>query len=143
MSRQMACQLTASQLVEWAQKAIDLVAGKEERYATFGEFLDAEVKDPKARVRMGTALVALSTLAEQGMTPSDVLNIIRWRDVGGQPAGELEITFSRSGRRKRLAAVERDRRMSTLRQRLPERRHPTLRQALSFLDPGIFFGGPR
>lgn len=100
MSRQMACQLSGTQIIEWAQKLIDLSAGKEEKYPNLGHLLDEIASDPKDRLRMETSIGVLSQLAKDGLSGYDVLKVIRWRDDKGEP-GRVEVQFSKSGMEKR------------------------------------------
>lgn len=104
MSRQMACQLSGAQIIEWTQKLIDLSAGREEKYPTFGELLDAIAADPKDRLRMETAFGVLSELSKEGLSGHDVMKVIRWRNEKGEP-GPMEIHFSKSGMEKRARQI--------------------------------------
>jgi hypothetical protein len=110
----MAFQLSGPQLIEWAQKAIDVACGKEEKYKTFGEMLDAEVQDPKDRAKMFTALAVLSDLAKESLTAHDVIQVIRWRDENGQP-GSAEIAFNKYGRQKRAIRMQEQQRLQSIR----------------------------
>jgi hypothetical protein len=126
MGKQMACQLSGPQLIEWAQKFIDLAAGKEKKYLNIGQLLEAEVADPKDRVRMGTSFVVLSELAKEGLTAHDVRNVIRWRDdKGGQ--GCVEIQFMKSGTDKRALRLAQEERLRSF------------REAISLFGPGFLF----
>lgn len=126
MGKQMACQLSGPQLIEWGQKFVDLAAGKEKTYSNIGELLEAEVEDPKERIRMGTAFCVLSDLAKEGLTARDVKNVIRWRDDnGGQ--GCVEIQFMKSGCEKRALRIAQERRIQNL------------RDAIGLFGPGLLF----
>lgn len=127
MGKQMACQLSGPQLIEWAQKFIDLAAGKEKKYPDIGQFLEAEVADPKERIRMGTAIRVLSDLAKEGLTAHDVRNVIRWRDDKG---GEeyVEIQYMKSGCEKRATRIAQERRIQSFRE-----------AGLALFGPGFLF----
>lgn len=126
MSRQMACQLTGPGIMEWAQKVIMLADGKEEKYSSFGALLDAEMPDPKDRIRMGTAMVVLHELSAEGLTAHDVLRVIRWRNDQGEP-GPIEIQYNQAGREKRSIKIAQ------------ERKFRDLREALKLFGPSILF----
>lgn len=105
MSRQMACQLTGYQILEWSGKVLDLARGKDGQYATFGELLDSEVADERERLRMKTAIVVLDAVVKEGLASTDVQKAIRWRNPDGTP-GETEIHYTRSGIEKRRARID-------------------------------------
>jgi hypothetical protein len=99
----MACQLSGPQLLEWGRKILDLSRGKfgkDGRYANYGDLMEAEVPDPKERVKLETAMVVLSEVFGEGLTADDVRNAIRWRDGKGDP-GSIEIQYNKSGKQKR------------------------------------------
>ena len=126
MSRQMACQMSGAQVMEWAQKFVTLAAGKEEKYPSCGALLDAEIPDAKDRVKMGTAFVVLHELSAENLTAHDVLQVIRWRNEKGDP-GPIEIQYNRGGREKRSLKIA------------EERKVQDLRTALKMFGPSIFF----
>jgi hypothetical protein len=126
MSRQMECQLSGPQIIEWGQKALDMTEGIEGKYETFGQWLDAEVPDKKIRARLGTALVVLSELSKEGLTANDVRQVIRWRNDNGDP-GAIEIQYNKSGTAKRAVQLREQQRLQDL------------RTALRMLGPGILF----
>lgn len=117
MSKQMAHQLTGPQLMEWAKKAHALASGvgMEEKYPNLGAMLDGEIQDPAARSRIGTALVVLSTLSEEGLTAHDVRQVIRWRNEKGEP-GQIEIQYNNSGREKRAILMQEQRKVQSLKE---------------------------
>lgn len=104
MSRQMACQLTSLQVVEWSRRALDLARDKEGKYQTFGDLIDGEVADERRRIHMRTAIVVLDALVKEGLHSTDVQKVIRWREPDGSP-GEIEIHYTRSGVEKRRARI--------------------------------------
>lgn len=113
----MAHQLSGPQLMEWAQKALTLSFGEgmEAKYPNLGAMLDGEVADPKERSKMGTALVVLSTLTDEGLTAHDVRQVIRWRNEKGEP-GQIEIHYNNAGREKRALFMQEQRKAQTLRE---------------------------
>ncbi len=114
-SKQMACQLNPSQMMGWAKKILQLAEEKGSKYDNFGELLDAEIADPKARVRLGTSLVVLHQLSQDNMSAHDILNVIRWRNDKGD-AGEIEIHYSKIGKQKRAIKVAELRRWADIRE---------------------------
>ena len=113
----MAHQLSGPKLMEWAQKFHTLAsgAGMAEKYPNLGAMLDGEIQDPKARSLMGTALVVLDTLHDEGLTAHDVRQVIRWRNEAGDP-GPIEIQYNNSGREKRAVVMQEQRKIQTFKE---------------------------
>ncbi len=108
MSKQMACQLTGAQIVEWGKVILELAKIHGDKYDNFGDLLDAEEPDAKKRGRLGTALVVLDTLEKDRMSVLDIQRVIRWRNEDGKPGG-IEIHYNKSGKEKRAIKLSRDR----------------------------------
>jgi len=89
--REMACQLNQVQLVETLEKILSLMdppkVGR-----TFGEMLEAEVKDPAERLRMMVAFDTANQIKKSGKRLDQLINVICWRNALGEPK-ELEISF--------------------------------------------------